>query len=356
MNENEENVKPNETLESAPNNEAQTPTSVFADVPVTERRLTLPVGRQLVLVGALLVGVFGLGAFSYLANNLGGPDSSDTDQVSNIATEIIPASPEDPFKNLKVAAASALVIDVRRGEVLYEKQADSQRPLASITKLMTALVAREVVEAGLVVPISNEAVGQAGDSGLTAGERFSIEKLTDLTLLTSSNDGAYALAAVAGKSFDSEDPAIAFVQAMNIRAGELGLTDTSFRNPTGLDLTESEAGAYGTARDVATLLEYILANYPEILEETTKSDTYIADLSGGSHSASNTNSVAAAIPGLIGSKTGYTTLSGGNLAVAFNAGADRPVIVVVLGSTHSGRFSDVLRLVEATKDQLKNEE
>ena len=88
---------------------------------------------------------------------------------------------------------------------------------------------------------------------------------------------------------------------------------------------------------------------PPLLLSSTKTNTF-----GGMH-PENTNKVVDAIGTVLASKTGYTTLAGGNLVVAFDAGVDRPIIVVVLGSTHQGRFYDVLKLVEATRAQLKNE-
>jgi len=340
------------------NNEAVDPIEeAFADAPVsTERKM--PVVRQLVLLSALLFGVFSLGALPFFVSQLNSWKSPQS--ASPIVSNEEIAGPDqvfiDPFADLSISAKSAIVIDLKTGEVLYEKSADQKLPLASITKLMTALVASEIVEAGMIVPITEEAVAQSGDGGLKEGERFTLSRLIDLLLLTSSNDGAFALAVAAGRTLDTEVPAEAFVQAMNIRADELGLSSMSFRNPTGLDLTEDEAGAYGTARDVAKLLEYIVLNKPTILEETTKAGAVYGDVNGGSHNVSNTNPVVDAIPGLIGSKTGYTTLAGGNLAIAWNAGVDRPIVAVVLASSHSGRFTDILRLVDATKQQLVSEE
>lgn len=173
-------------------------------------------------------------------------------------------------------------------------------------------------------------------------------------LLVSSNDGAYALGAFAGGALNANNPENAFVEAMNVRAKELGLKQTYFRNPTGLDLTETEAGAYGSARDVATLLEYILEKEPQLLEMTTEAEAVFLNESGQAHEASNTNYVVEVIPNAIASKTGYTTLSGGNLAVAYNVGLNHPVIAVVLGSTHQGRFSDILKLVEASRNEIIN--
>jgi D-alanyl-D-alanine carboxypeptidase (penicillin-binding protein 5/6) len=143
------------------------------------------------------------------------------------------------------------------------------------------------------------------------------------------------------------------VEAMNIRAGELGLRETYFLNPTGLDISETEAGAFGSARDMAFLMDYILKNQPGILERTKEEAFTLHNVAGVGHEAENTNVVISEIAGLIGSKTGYTTLSGGNLAIAYDASLNRPIVVVVLGSTINGRFSDVLKLVEASRVALK---
>ncbi|OGG42007.1 hypothetical protein A2837_02260 [Candidatus Kaiserbacteria bacterium RIFCSPHIGHO2_01_FULL_46_22] len=347
-----------ETEPSQKGDESASPIAeAFDDVSVNAAG-KMPVVRQLALLSALLIGIFSLGALPFFASQInswkGSQPASPIVSSEEVAT--VDQTAAEAFSDLYISAKSAIVIDLKTGEVLYEKSADQKLPLASITKLMTALVANEIVEEGMIVPITEEALAQSGDGGLKEGERFTLSRLTDLLLLTSSNDGAFALAFAAGRTLDTDAPAEAFVQAMNIRADELGLSSMSFRNPTGLDLTEDEAGAYGSARDVAKLLEYIVQNESAILEETTKAEAVYGDINGGTHSANNTNPVVDAIPGLIGSKTGYTTLAGGNLAIAWNAGVDRPVVAVVLASSHSGRFTDILRLVDATKQKLAGEE
>jgi len=318
----------------------------------------MPVRRQLAIVALLLVGIFGFGASALWL-------SGDNDNGVGMTASLVQSEKTGgngagieriSFDDLEILAQSAIVIDIQTNEVLYQKSPDESLPLASITKLMTALVASEIVESDAVVSVTAKALDQAGDSGLQAGERFSYKSLSDLVLLTSSNDGAYALSAYVGASLDSNSPETAFVKAMNVRAKELGLSQTSFRNPTGLDISETEAGAYGSARDVAELMKYILENSPELLEATTYIDTAVYSEAGTLHKADNTNYVVDAIPNTIASKTGYTTLSGGNLVVAFNVGLNHPVIAVVLGSTHQGRFSDVLKLVEATKREIISEE
>ena len=341
---NDENPTEGESLSFVPASVAQTS--------------NMPVRRQLAIVTLLLVGIFGFGASALW---LGGDnDNNGVMTASLVQSEKTGGNDADieriSFDDLEVLAQSAIVIDIQTNEVLYQKSPDESLPLASITKLMTALVASEVVESGAVVPVTAKALDQAGDSGLQIGERFSYKSLSDLVLLTSSNDGAYALSAYVGATLDTNSPETAFVKAMNVRAKELGLSQTEFRNPTGLDISETEAGAYGSARDVAELMRYILENSPELLEATTYIDTTVYSEDGALHKADNTNYVVDAIPNTIASKTGYTTLSGGNLVVAFNVGLNHPVIAVVLGSTHQGRFSDILKLVEATQGEIINEE
>ncbi|MCB9818904.1 D-alanyl-D-alanine carboxypeptidase [Candidatus Nomurabacteria bacterium] len=341
------------------NNENLSEGESLSFVPVSVNKTSnMPVRRQLAIVALLLLGIFSFGASALWlggdSDNGGGMTASlvQSEELDENETDVERIS----FDDLEILAQSAIVIDVQTDEVLYQKSPDESLPLASITKLMTALVASEVVEANDVIPITANALDQAGDSGLQSGERFSYKSLIDLVLLTSSNDGAYALSAYVGGALDSYEPEVAFVKAMNVRAKELGLSQTSFRNPTGLDISETEAGAYGSARDVAKLMKYILESSPELLEATTYIDTSVYSESGTLHKADNTNYVVDAIPNTIASKTGYTTLSGGNLVVAFNVGLNRPVIAVVLGSTHQGRFSDILKLVEATKSEIMSGE
>lgn len=314
----------------------------------------LPVVKQLTIVSSILFGVFLIGGTPFVVSNLTQSEESGGNMAAPPAsTNSDVKNEENPFANIALEARSAIVIDVKQNKVLYQKAPDTQWPLASITKLMTALVAREIVDEGAVIPVTAEALSQDGESGFALGDRFSYRKLSDLVLLTSSNDGAYALAASAGNALSTTDPASAFVKAMNVRAKELGLDSTYFRNPTGLDISETEAGAYGTASEVAELMEYLLANHPDILEETTKRNSAVYSESGGRHNAENTNVIVDAVTTVLGSKTGYTTLAGGNLVMAFDAGVNRPVVVVVLGSSHQGRFRDMLRLVEAARAELQ---
>jgi len=275
-------------------------------------------------------------------------------QESAIATTTVPS----PFSDLALDARAAIVWDIALSRPLYSRNADAQLPLASLTKLMTALVAHERLSPPVTLTIAPSALSPEGDNGLQAGEEWRLRDLIGFTLVVSSNDGARALAAAAGLGGKTSEIASfsealeTFVAAMNERAGELGLTQTYFLNESGLDASEAVSGGYGSAHDVAWLLDEALGEIPDELEMTRTEALAVRSLSGVVHDAENTNEATNRIPALIGGKTGYTDLAGGNLAIVFDAGLARPIAIVVLGSTQAGRFSDVERLVWATLEYL----
>ncbi len=253
-----------------------------------------------------------------------------------------------------VGAYAAYVWDVRTQRALYNKHADEQLPLASITKLMTTLLAHELVDDTKKTAVPISAIRQDGSTGLSVGEVFSVAALRELALVTSSNDAAYAIGEDVGELLGDGDPTQQFVQAMNIRAEELGLSSLTFWNTTGLDLSPAQPGAVGSAKDVSFLLEYILKQYPEVVAPTQQPTARVTDEAGLYHDITNTNEILVAIPNLLASKTGYTDLAGGNLTVAFDAGYDRPIIITVLGSTYHERFEDVLALMNAVQQSFEH--
>lgn len=259
----------------------------------------------------------------------------------------------DVFESISLEARAAYVWDVNGQKVLYALNEEAQLPLASLTKLMTAITAVEILPESSVVTIDEIALVEEGDSGLYANERWNVKDLIGFMLVVSSNDGASAVANVAGL-FKSNFPTRngesrkAFIKAMNTKVKEIGLNQTYFINPTGLDANGKIGGGYGSARDVTLLLEYIIINAPEIVEATRYDSLEFLSLSDISHIATNTNSVVNTIPGLIASKTGFTDLAGGNLVIAFDAGLNHPIIISVLGSTAEGRFRDIEKLVAAS--------
>lgn len=255
-----------------------------------------------------------------------------------------------PFDLLELDAKAVYVYDLFEKKVLYKKNEFAQLPLASLTKLMMAVTAVDLLPDDTEITIRKEFLQEDGDSGLLVSESWKMKDLLDFSLVVSSNDGARALASVIGAfNMEEKDYDLGrrdFITKMNEKAQELGLKYTYFVNETGLDIDEV-SGGYGSAIDVAKLMEYMLANEPEILE-ATKFQNITVDSLNTTHTGKNTNIDVGNIPGLIASKTGYTNMAGGNLAVAFDTSIGRPVIVVVLGSTIEGRFEDVSKIVKAS--------
>lgn len=273
--------------------------------------------------------------------------------VLNIASK-----PEDPFANLELLAKAAYVFDLKTNRELYAREKDLQLPLASLTKVMTSLTALELIPQSTVLSISREALAQEGDGGLFVGEKWRLADLIGLTLVESANDGANAIASVAGsidsgQAKDREASRQDFIKKMNQRAKDIGLMQTYFVNETGLDVNLDISGGYGSAEDVAKMLSLAIMKYPDIFE-ATRYDTVTVSSLDREHKVKNTNSAISKIPNLIAGKTGFTDLSGGNLAIAFDAGFDYPIIAVVLGSSPEGRFDDITKLVWASLEAVKN--
>ncbi|MEN9920366.1 MAG: hypothetical protein RL538_259 [Candidatus Parcubacteria bacterium] len=316
---------------------------------ISERRIVI-----IFQVGVLLIILAGL--FSTI---LMGPKQTasvqDTVDINTIeAKPRIEDNAPEALSDVTVRAKAAYVWDIKGKRALYMKNEDEVLPLASITKLMTAMLAYELAALDTDTRLSTKAIAQEGGNGLEAGEEITLENLSRLALITSSNDAAYQLGASTGALLGDKDPSRQFVEGMNIRAEELELETLKFKNTTGLDISPSEAGAVGSAKEVSYLMEYILANYPELIESTTLGGARIYNSQGEFHDIENTNEALYAIPNLLGSKTGYTDLAGGNLTIAFDAGMDRPIIVTVLGSTRDERFTDVIRLVNAVRSNISD--
>ncbi len=249
----------------------------------------------------------------------------------------------DPFAGVAPLARAVFVYDVARGKVLYGRNEEVQWPLASLTKLMTALLASEVGPAEITIARAD--LAPEGDAGLVVGERWRRDDLVDVALVASSNDAAAALA----RSLPGDA-----TELMNSRARDLGLAQTYFVNGTGLDRGATAAGGYGSARDVTLLFTHILETKPDLLDRTRLPEIALRS-NLKEHRFKNTNTELAAFPGLIGSKTGFTDLAGGNLALAFDAGLGHPVVVVVLGSTAEGRFADAALLAAAARERIATE-
>lgn len=262
-----------------------------------------------------------------------------------------------PFQSVQLSAHSAFVYDAKKNKKIFGLNEDSQLPLASLTKIMTAETALRILPENTIIQIDNDSLATEGDSGLFSNEKWLLKDLLSLTLVESSNDGAMAIAETAGavgkEGITHVEAINNFVGMMNSEAKEFGLLGTYFLNPTGLDQSDSVSGGYGSARDVANLFWKAISDYPIIFGTTRYNDVQLTSLSSLRHVVKNTNEQVGNIPSLLGGKTGFTDLAGGNLVIAFDAGVDRSIVISVLGSTIDGRFSDIEKLVWATLEYLK---
>jgi len=260
----------------------------------------------------------------------------------------------DPFANISLIGRAAEVIDIKTGATLFEKHADVQLPLASLTKVPLVLVVSEVLRPDQVITIPYDTAPKGSAERLAQGEKWRVADVISFTLVASSNGGADILALAANASLHERYPespeTTATLWRMNDLAKSLGLARTYFLNHSGLDLSTTQSGAYGSARDMARLFAYAASANPRLFAGTARDGVLLTSADGGSKtSAFNTNEAQGSIQGLIMGKTGLTDLAGGNLAVVFDVGLAHPVVAVVLGSTESGRFVDMQKLVDAAR-------
>lgn len=265
----------------------------------------------------------------------------------------------DPFEKIELIGKSAIVFDIKNNKTIFELHSDQVLPLASITKMLLAPVALDILPGETEILIKKEFLQPEGDNGLLVDERWLLKDLVAFSLTVSSNDGARAIASVAGaKNLNTEDYELGrvhFVSLMNKKAKEFGMLKTQIKNETGLDEDEKSSGAYSTAREISLMFEKLLLQYPKLIGETSTREAKFTSLNGILHEIKNTNLIVNSIPGIMFSKTGFTDLAGGNLAILFDPGIGRPIVAVILGSTIDGRFDDIKKLVEATRKHVLQE-
>ena len=250
---------------------------------------------------------------------------------------LLPTAAAAPQLDLNCRAA--ILIEQGSGRVLYEKNADERVPIASITKVMTLLLAFEAVHDGRLtmetpVPVSEHAYHMGGSQiWLEPGEHFTLDEMIKAICVSSANDAAVAVAELVGGRES------AFVEQMNARAASLGMEQTSFRNACGLDAE----GHLSTARDVAIMSRQILTTCPEVLHYT---GIWTDTLRGGATQLVNTNKLLRRYNGITGLKTGTT----GGAGVCISASATRDglnLIAVVLGAPSSkDRFEAATTLLD----------
>lgn len=262
----------------------------------------------------------------------GGGDSAFVDSETSTSSNVLTQT-----ENCHIAGLSALSIEVNgQGEekVLFEKSANDKMLIASLSKLMTAIVASEFYLPDYKITISQTAFDQEEETGeLKVGEQLRVIDLLYTMLIESSNDAAYALSEPMTEA--------GLVALMNLKAETLGLNNTSFVNPSGLD--EIGECNQASARDLVSLAEYILGK-PQILEIISKKELPLYLENGVLHHVMHSTNALLGEAGVWAGKTGKTQRAGGCLLV-FSQGsnASSTKISVVLNS--ADRFSDMRKIL-----------
>ena len=247
-----------------------------------------------------------------------------------------------------IDASNAFVMG-KNGSVYYARSADEQVKIASITKVMTAILAVENCKMDEKITVSNAAAAVGNSTaGLLEGDELTVEQALRGLMIPSGNDAAIALAEHVGKKLDpkTKDAVATFVKAMNERAKKLGCTGTLFENPHGLDFDEWAGDMHSTAHDVALMMQEAMKD-DTIREVMASKDPWIevtgADGSDHSHSM-DTHNVLLGQDGNIGGKTGTTDDAGYCFASAYNRDGDEIYTVVLNSSTTDQRFADTATL------------
>lgn len=261
-----------------------------------------------------------------------------------------------PQRNIDVAdlvlsPAEALAWDFKQGITLFSKNTLETRPIASLTKLVTAAVALDYAQPQETVAISLKAVRTEGDSGnLREGEVLTVYDLLAAAMLVSSNDAAYALAEYVGSKMTTTepdqqapaDPVKVFVRVMNQKFNDLGLVQTNFTDPSGLE----DKISFSTAEDFSRFIKYLRlnSNYSPIWN-ILKMTSYQTKAQNGVawHEFKNTNPFLGEFDGVIGGKTGYTPAALGNMMLVMTGPNNTEIIYLVLGSVD--RFGDIRKMI-----------
>ncbi len=252
--------------------------------------------------------------------------------------------------DFNVFASAAIISEINQignQKIHFQKLEQAKMPIASITKLMTALVVLEnpeIYQKSMPIVFSKKAVSQVDASRykiLDEGKVFSLETLLNMILIESNNAAAYALAEVMGES--------AFVTAMNLKAKEIGMENTFFVNSVGLD--GQNGFNYSTVYDLTKLATYVFQNYPEIFEISKKQTYHVFDINNEFYYfiPENTNQLLYEIPEILGGKTGWTPRAGQSLLFVFShPKKDHYFVGVLLNS--QDRFRDAKQVIQTIYD------
>ncbi len=282
---------------------------------------------------------------------------SNQDYLLPLEKIMLPEKKKDAA-DIDLTAKAVLVIDNHSEKIIYAKDADKKLPIASLTKLATALTIlelsdkkkydngdandRRIYDLNKSVVITGSAIEQEGNSAsLAEGETVKASDLMAAMLIASSNDAAWALAEDVARSMKDGGEVTDFIQSMNELAVREKLRETHFSNPTGIDDKEN----YSSASDVLRVAQKFMRYYPDVFALTKVKRMDIASVDGKTiHSLENTDKLLGEVSGIIGGKTGFTDESGESLVLVVNNSSNGAIIrSAIIGS--KDRFGEMEKLV-----------
>ena len=299
---------------------------------------------------ASLLAILGLGAlllFSTLDESQRQPATVLPRIEPAAALHLLP-SPETPsprpFPPIPpVLAQSYLVQIIEDHAPLLERDGSRQMRPASLTKVLTSLLAMQELDhnAPVVFSAFAKSAGEK-ESHVEAGEAFTRNDVIRFAIVESANDAAVALAEAIGRkrgAFSFDDAMLLFKQAANQKARELGMANSQFENSTGLD----DVGHYTTAQDLFRLVSHVWENYREIWDFSRAGEADIFSLRKTEYHIASTNQLLSEFPALMGGKTGLTDAAKGTLILLYPIKSNRTAVIIVLGSDN--RFEDGRMLI-----------
>ena len=240
-----------------------------------------------------------------------------------------------------VQAKAFFVYDFTKKKNLYGVNENTPLPLASLTKLMTIRVALKKSQLSDFHVVTKDDLTSDNFIGFVPGDSYTIRDLVDGALIESLNDAAVMIARSVGL------PSDAFIAVMNAEAKNLNLQSLQFSSVTGLDTEANQPTATGSAHDILMLLNKNVTESPDVFAPSVRETEIISATNGRSINLTNTDDAIPKIPLLVASKTGYTVSAGGNLAVLWQSPNGDVLGASVLGSSVTGRFTDMIAIHDA---------
>lgn len=258
-------------------------------------------------------------------------DDENEEILKDDYIKMVSQTTDEPNLNSRIAVA----YDRQSGNVIFGKDENKRTAMASTTKIMTAIVLIENCNLNQMVTVSSKAASTGGSRlGLKKDDKIIMQDLLYGLMLKSGNDAAVAIAENVGGSIEG------FAEMMNSKAKELGLTDTHFVTPHGLDDPEH----YTTAYELAKLADYALKN--DTFANVVNTKNYTVNINGYPKDISNTNELLGYLDGVNGVKTGFTNNAGRCLVTSVNRNGFEIITVVLQADTKKIRTADSIKLIE----------